>query len=252
MRQRSTNDKLKGSHQAGSKSRKPEDTNLGEINEPKTLTSDREKTSPRNELANTAPNPPETSIGRIASGNLASPPRSNKPPKFTKKDGGATEYDASSLHQTFGTSDDDLVPKLFSQVAAAMPNWHAEDTGSSDDQLLAALHGIGPRDTLEGLLAVQIVAGHNLAMAYLARATPEQPDMAVDLNLNRSMKLMRLLPAQIEALHHHRDKGANKMVVEEVHVHDRGRAIVGPVSHQSSGVLADEDEEDDDDGKSNR
>lgn len=99
---------------------------------------------------------------------------------------------------------------------------------------------------------MQIIAGHNLAMAYLARATPGQPDMAMDLNLNRAMKLMRILPVQIEALHHHRDKGANKMVAEEVHVHDRGRAIVGPVSHQSSGVLADEDEEDDDDGKSNR
>ena len=249
-KQRNTG-KLKGNHPAGTKSRKPKDANLSDINEPKTIVSNSETPSLRNELTKTAPNLVGTSTACMPSGNLASSPASSRPPKITQKDGTATEYDDSSLHQTFGTSDGDLIGKLFLQIVGAKPNRQAGDA-RDHNHLLAALHGIGPRDPLEGMLSVQIVAGHNLAMEFLEKAaSKDQPDMAVDLNLNRAMKLMRLLPAQIEALHHHRDKGANKMVVEEVHVHDRGRAIVGPVSHQSSGVLA-EEEEDDDDGKSNR
>ena len=69
--------------------------------------------------------------------------------------------------------------------------------------------------------------------------------MVVDLNLNRAMKLLRMFIALEEALSRRRDKNAHKMIVEEVHVHDRGQAIVGSVSHRSSTVKTEED-----DGKS--
>ena len=35
---------------------------------------------------------------------------------------------------------------------------------------------------------------------------------------------------QLEALNRHRSKGEQKMVVEHVHVHSGGQAIVGPVT----------------------
>jgi hypothetical protein len=248
MRPRRTAHKLKGNHQAGPKSRKPEDTNLSDIKEPKTIAGNSETTSLRNELAKTALNQVGTSTGCIPAGNLASPQSSSRPPKITLKDGEMCfEGDESSFRQTFGTSDPELLSELLHQVAAVLPYRHVGDARDYN-HVFAALQGIGPRDPLEGMLSVQMVAGHNLAMAFLDKAaSKEQPDMAVDSNLNRATKLQRTFIAQMEALNRHRDKGAHKMIVEEVHVHDRGQAIVGPVSHQSSGVVDEED-----DGKSNR
>jgi len=243
MRKRPTTDKLKGNHQAEPKSRKPEDTNLGDIKEPKTI--DGENTSPRNELARTAPNPVGT----------PSLPRSSRPPKITQKDGTACECDDLSLRETFGTSDTDLRERLFVQIVAATPNRLDGDDRDHND-VLAALHSINPRDSIEGMLSSQMVVGHNLAMTFFERvAFKGQTEMGVDLNLNRATKLQRTFIAQMEALNRYRDKGgdkgAHKMIVEEVHVYDRGQAIVGPVSHQTA-VAVPKEEEGEDDGKSNR
>jgi hypothetical protein len=246
MRQRCTTHKLKTSHQAEPESRK--DKNVGDTKRPKTIPGDSENTSPRNELAKTAPAQVGTSTECIPSKNLAAPPRSSVPPKIIRKDGDIFfECDAASSRQTFGTTDPDLSRELRRQLSAALPE--CEPGHSCDyNHLLAALHSIGPENALEGMLSVQMVANHVRAMEYLAKAAwPGQPDMGVDLNLNRATKAQRMFIAQVEALSRLRDKGAHKMIVEEVHVHDRGQAIVGPVSHQSSAVMTEED-----DRKSNR
>jgi hypothetical protein len=41
---------------------------------------------------------------------------------------------------------------------------------------------------------------------------------------------------QLEALNRHRSKGEQKMVVEHVHVHSGGQAIVGPVTGNRAGL----------------
>lgn len=92
-----------------------------------------------------------------------------------------------------------------------------------------AIHGIAPRDELEAMLAVQMLATHNTAMEMLRRALiPDQP--CADEMVNRSTKLLRTFTAQMEALNRHRGKGQQKMTVEHVHVHQGGQAIVGPVN----------------------
>ena len=95
---------------------------------------------------------------------------------------------------------------------------------------LSAMHGIGPRDEIEGLLAAQMVAIHNAAMVCLARAHVEsQPFDFRQANLNQATKLTRTFVAQLEALNRHRGKGQQKMTVEHVHVHAGGQAVVGNV-----------------------
>jgi hypothetical protein len=60
---------------------------------------------------------------------------------------------------------------------------------------------IGPRDGLEALLTIQMVATHGLAMQCFAPAAiKDQTDLGVEVNLNRASRLMRTFAGQVEAL----------------------------------------------------
>ena len=81
------------------------------------------------------------------------------------------------------------------------------------------------------MLAAQMVTTHNLAMRFLGSTSPAKyPNVVIDSNLNRGTKLLGPFLIQLEALNRHRSKGEQKMVVEHVHVHSGGQAIVGPVT----------------------
>ena len=132
--------------------------------------------------------------------------------------------------ETFGTEDAALQSQLLCQAASTVSDFAGREL-KTFDHLAAALHGIRPKDSLEAMLATQMVAVHSLAMTCMGRAArPDQSDLGVEVNINRATKLMRSFVTQTEALGRYRGKGEQKMVVEHVHVHKGGQAIVGPVS----------------------
>ena len=96
---------------------------------------------------------------------------------------------------------------------------------------MAILQGIKPQDVIEGMLAVQMIGVHNMAMEAmrLVMISDQHPE-AKDRNTNRATKLLRTFAAQMEALKKYRTGGQQKMIVEHVHVHQGGQAIVGSVS----------------------
>ena len=139
------------------------------------------------------------------------------------------------LHEALGVSSPELARTPLTQTACA-----SEVKGFADLQgcksLAAAFRGIGPRDELEAMLAAQMVTTHTLAMRFLGSTSPAQyPNVVIDSNLNRGTKLLRTFLMQLEALNRHRSKGEQKMVVEHVHVHSGGQAIVGPVTGNPAG-----------------
>ena len=139
------------------------------------------------------------------------------------------------MKETFGTEDEELQSQLLCQATSIVPDFVGREIKTMD-HVAAALHGIGPRDGLEGLLAVQMVAVHTLAMDCMARAAlREQTDLGVEVNINRATKLMRTFANQTEVLDRHRGKGEQKMTVEHVHVYRGGKAIVGQVSQKNIG-----------------
>ena len=97
---------------------------------------------------------------------------------------------------------------------------------------IGLVQGIGPRDTLEGLLAAQMVATHTASMEMLRRSLlPEQTVEGANYNVNRAVKLMRTFTAQVQTLNRYRGKTSQqKVTVEHVHVNAVGQAIVGAVS----------------------
>jgi hypothetical protein len=103
---------------------------------------------------------------------------------------------------------------------------------------LGALHGIAPKDTLEALLAVQMVATQKIAIDLLAAGLPSQTTEEAQFRFNHAARLMRLFLLQMDALQRYRGKGPSeqRVVVEHVHVHAGGQAIVGSVSATKKGT----------------
>ena len=87
------------------------------------------------------------------------------------------------------------------------------------------------------MLATQMIAANDAALMFLSRATIEsQHSGAIDANVHRATRLMRLFGEQLEAMQKLKGKsGRQSVTVEHVHVHDGGQAIVGAVSSKRNG-----------------
>src|ERR1022692_393068 len=104
------------------------------------------------------------------------------PPILRKISEAAEQAFANWMKQAFGTEDRELQSQLLSQASGAVPDFVGREL-KSFDYVAAALHGIGPKDSLEGMLAVQMVAAHTMAMECLKRAAlPDQMDFGVEVN----------------------------------------------------------------------
>jgi hypothetical protein len=137
------------------------------------------------------------------------------------------------LHETFGTTDPELQDQLLTQAATATPDFAGRELRTFD-HLTAALRGIHPRDSLEGMLATQMVAVHTFAMTCMGRAALQnQSDLGVEVNINRATKLMRTFLNQTEVLARYLGKGDQNMVIGHVQVHSGGQAIVGQVQNSA-------------------
>lgn len=143
----------------------------------------------------------------------------------------------------FGTNSEDSTLALAKQVIGVVPTTAGKLDSQNVKWALTTVYGIGPKDELEGLLAVQMIGVHSLAIECLRRASVEgQTTVAMDDNINRATKLLRTFTTQMEALNRHRGKVGQSMVVGNVNVNDGGQAIVGPVSHPGLGKVSTEDD----------
>ena len=132
-----------------------------------------------------------------------------------------------------GTNDEDSIRALLHQLLKVAPN----DSGNLGPlkSSVATVEGIAPRSPLEGLLAVQMVGVHNLAIECLSRALlKEQTPEGIDANVHRAVRLLRTFTSQMEALNRNRGKISQQMVVGNVNVSEGGQAIVGSVEHRGT------------------
>jgi hypothetical protein len=134
------------------------------------------------------------------------------------------------MSRAVGTRSPELGMLWLNQACGTLPG---PQDGSADESLaiaLPALQGIAPRDEIEGMLAVQLVAVHNLSLQQLRRASqPDQPQAIANAAANNAAKLLRAFSQQLAALNRYRGKGQQKITVEHVDVHSGGQAIVGCV-----------------------
>ncbi|MBZ5626846.1 MAG: hypothetical protein LAQ69_50450 [Acidobacteriia bacterium] len=158
--------------------------------------------------------------------NVASSPERLPVPAQTEQETGA----AQQLCSAVGTRSPALATLFLNQAYRTLPGPRDPALGDLFKIALPALTAIAPRDELEGMLAVQLVALHNVAMDQLSRATiSEQSAANSNAAVNNATKLLRAFSQQLEALSRYRGKGQQKVTVEHVHVNSGGQAIVGVV-----------------------
>src|SRR5262249_53574248 len=121
---------------------------------------------------------------------------------------------------------------LVSQAARTLWTGHSDEE-ERDRQYKAtasALLGMAPKDEIEGMMVAQLLAAHNASMECYRRAMlKEQTVEGRRENLNQANKLSRTYAILLDALNRHRGKGQQKMIVEHVHVHSGGQAVVGVI-----------------------
>jgi hypothetical protein len=150
------------------------------------------------------------------------------------------------LKEIGGSQNDDWNNIVANQAISALwlKNSDIEEAKKQRGATVATLLGIAPRDEIEGMLAAQLVACHNASMECFRRAMiGEQTFEGRRENLSQANKLSRTYAVLLDALNRHRGKGAQKVTVEHVHVHQGGQAIVGNVEAPGGGVTTKREEQ---------
>ncbi len=141
----------------------------------------------------------------------------------------------AKMMEATGVADRGVQSKMLGQVVETCQG-QGKNFAAAANNCLALMHDISPQNALEGMLTVQMVGTHNLAMEMMRRAAlGEQTVEGVERNINRATKLLRTFTAQTETLQKLRGKGQQKVTVEHVQVHKGGQAIVGNVEHRGGG-----------------
>ena len=142
------------------------------------------------------------------------------------------------LKEAMGTDCEPIQDILMTQLQEALwrPEWRSpEKLQDFAVASIALLRDIKPKDTIEAMLAVQMVSTHHAALECSRRAMhQEQTFDGRSQNLKFAAALMNLYTRQMEALNKHRGKGQQKVTVEHVHVEAGAQAVVGSGSHQHS------------------
>lgn len=127
---------------------------------------------------------------------------------------------------------------ILSSTLNVFASLSAEALQIEGKKILYAMKELNPQNGFEGMLINQMVIVYKQAMDCFHLANDENNKKSMHIHekfLNQGTKLMRLYYQQLEALDKHRRKGNQKMIVEHVHVHKGGQAIVGSVT-QGGGV----------------
>jgi hypothetical protein len=135
------------------------------------------------------------------------------------------------LKAATGTSDVVLQEALIRQLQEAMPASTEVlplDRASLGDAAVAALTALGPRDAIEGMLGVMIVAAQFTAMDRVKRASDLNQTLQVqDVNLRHAERLMLIWDKLHERFDRRRGRGpASVNVGNLLNVGPGGQAVV--------------------------
>ena len=135
------------------------------------------------------------------------------------------------LEPILGTGSEALQLYLLRQLATLGADGGEETLGEVLSRGAAVLGDIAPRTALEGLLAVQMIASHELAVEFAVRARRAETLPQLTAHANLSLKLARSFVAQIEALERLRGRKSEQTVTVR---HITGENVVqgdfGPVA----------------------
>jgi len=146
---------------------------------------------------------------------------------------------AVKMSEALGMVDSDMQGHLLDQVIQTFKGTVSTDgadyekVATAANNAMAILSGIHPQDEIEGMLAIQMISAHNLAMDAMQRAMlGGQTFEGKKVNVDYATKMLRTFMIQVEALRKYRTGVPQKMIVGRVNVSEGGQAIVGTVNQR--------------------
>ncbi|MEO6013925.1 MAG: hypothetical protein ABIQ30_10125 [Devosia sp.] len=128
-------------------------------------------------------------------------------------------------------TDDSVFASYVAEQLGMLSVVNGQLSGNVLNAHLSTVRAIAPRDEVETLLACQMAAVHVITMGAAASLIQGAKGPVADLKIAQLNKLSRTFTTQIEALKRYRSKGDQRVVVEHVHVHEGGQAVVGNVTN---------------------
>lgn len=156
-------------------------------------------------------------------------------PEFSTND----EHDRwlRELTGTFGATDPDYAALLLTQLAGAIgkitPNNCTAINGA-----VSAVRDIQPKDPIEAMTAVQIIALHCRAMKMLKNAEKTSISDFEQNYLSLAMRLSRTYKALVDGLRAYRNQGQQKISVEHIYVGSGGQMAIVNGKPQERGAYA--------------
>jgi hypothetical protein len=142
------------------------------------------------------------------------------------------DQEIRTLCESTGTYSDAVGGRIIYQVANAQVWPPATEEDEPLINAIASIREMAPKNVVEAMLAVQMIASHEASLLFLRRATlDDQSTEGIDANVLRSTRLMRVFAQQVEAMQKLKGKAIQQtLTVEQVNVHQGGQAIVGSVN----------------------
>lgn len=140
------------------------------------------------------------------------------------------------LADALGAVDRDALDGLLKQLVKASVIGQKPDEANLAF-MISMMKSIGPRDSIEAMLAAQMVCVHVTAMRCAHHLACANDIVSQDSASRALAKLVRTFPAQVEALNRYRNNGERAITVQSLSAQDGGKAIVGNVT-QHAGVIA--------------
>ncbi|WP_426610445.1 hypothetical protein [Bradyrhizobium sp. McL0616] len=143
---------------------------------------------------------------------------------------------AQLLADALGAVDRDALDGLLKQLVKASLIGQKPDEANLAF-MISMMKSIAPRDSVEAMLAAQMVSVHVAAMRSACRLAFID-DLPQQESVTRALaRLARTFAAQIEALSRHRNNGERAITVRNLSVQDGGKAIVGNVTQHASMII---------------
>lgn len=141
------------------------------------------------------------------------------------------------LAEALGVVDREALHGLLSQLVKASAVARRPDQGNLSF-MVSMLKSVVPKDSLEAMLAAQMVSIHVASMRCACRLACTD-DVPQQESLSRALtRLARTYAAQMEALNRHRSNGACAITVQNLSVQDGGKAVVGHFTQHASLIAA--------------
>ena len=125
-----------------------------------------------------------------------------------------------SIRRSTGSTRQEVGAEMALTVVYSLPDtpWRTRhESEATNIAALATLEEIGPRDTLEGMLAAQMLTVHNAAMECFRRGMREQQPLQItDMHLRHAARLTSMFERQLAALDKRRGQGQQTIRVEHV------------------------------------